>query len=57
MIYLGTQLLLLRYSCFFVIAMKLKAKDDNRITSIVKKFYLNKSERLRHLPPKNECRY
>jgi len=35
MIYLGTQLLLLRCSCFFVIAVKLKAKDYTRITSIL----------------------
>jgi len=35
MIYLGTQFLLLRCSCFFVIAVNSKAKDYTRITSIL----------------------
>lgn len=40
MIHVGTHLLLLRCSCFFVIAVKLKAKDYNRTTSI---FFLSTS--------------
>jgi hypothetical protein len=35
MIYLGTQLLPLICSCFFVVVVKFKAKDYNRITSIL----------------------
>jgi len=42
MTYLGTQLLPFKCSCFFVIAVKLKAKDYNRITSIL--FYSASNE-------------